>query len=147
VEGDAGEILHALRERPLHVLGEEERGIAQAGDDDPLHPAHDLRLRGAVAVGEGREACDQGAFAERDVLLVMDENGLQHLRRQFPELFRDATEHDGRPLDEVLPLRQQVEVGNVGSRHRRQLRLDDLFALGRIGDHAMLLERLSQGSP
>ncbi len=140
MEGDAGQILHPVGERALHVLGEEEGGVAQARHHDPLHAAHDLRFRGAVRVGEGGEAGDVHVLAQRNVLLVMDEDGLQDLDGKPAEFLRDAAEHHGGPFDEVLPLREQAEIAESRPRHRRELALDDLFPPGGVQHHPLLFE-------
>ncbi len=140
MEGDAGQILHAIGERALHVLGKEEGGVAQARHHDPLHAAHDLRFRRPVRVGEGGEARDVHILADRNVLLVMDENGLQDLDGELAELLRDAAEHHGGPFDEVLPLREQAEIAESRPRHRRELTVDDLFPPGGVHHHALLFE-------
>ena len=58
VEGDPGQVVDPVGERALAVLGQEERGVAQARHDDALHPAHDLAGGGPVAVRDGGEALD-----------------------------------------------------------------------------------------
>ena len=136
MEGDAGEVLQAVHQRPLEVLGQEERGVAQPRHHHALHAAHDL-ARGVVV--RVRERAHQ-----RDVLLVMDEHDLEDLGGQRAELLRDAPEHDGRVLDQVLPLREQAEVVDLAPILPRELGRDALRARLGSEDHEVLLQALAK---
>ena len=146
MERHAREVRDPLRQLALAVFGEEEGGVAEPGHDDPLHAAHDLGRGRAVAVDDGREAGDPAVpVAQRDVLLMVDEDGLEDLGWLRAELRRDDADHDRRVLDEVAPLlAQAVVVERDTLRCRLEPLLDAREPVLRVHQHEALAQALAQ---
>ena len=149
VEGHAGQGRDAVGERALAVLGQEEGGVPQSRHDDALHPPHHLGRGGAVAVRDGGEAPDAArVVAKRDRLLVVDEDGLEDLGGQRPELRRHLAHQHGRVLDEVAPLlAQAVVIPRAAARGGTELVLDPGGALLGSEDHEPLAQALVELVP
>ncbi len=134
VEGHARQVGHPLCQRTLAVFLPEEGGVAEAPHHHPLHVASDRRPRLSVGIGEGREAHDLALVQQRDVLLVVNEDGLQNLAGQVPELARHLAHHHCRMLDELLPfVHEAVVVFHLARGVKR--RGDHLAPVARAEDH------------
>jgi len=142
LEGHPGQILDAVRERALAVLGQEERGVAQPRHHHPPHAPHDLGPGRSVSVDHRREARDRASrVAHGDGLLVVHEDRLEHLGRERPELRGDLADQDRGVLDEVAPLlAQAVVIPRAAARGGTELVLDPGCTLLGREDHEPLAQ-------
>ncbi len=134
-------------QRLFLVLLEEELGVGQARAHHLLVTGDDLRRVLALQVGDGDKARQQLAVGiqQAEVLLVILHGRDQRFLRHLKEAFLEAAHQRHRPFDQRGDFVQQVRRHDGGAlllcSQRVDAALDDLAALGEIGDHV----RAAQG--